>query len=123
MLRDRRLTIVLSLAFSLVSPVVGCGGSGGECPQVDGKWTVTESCDQAAVGMAATITQSKCTFHASNGTAGQMDGTLAPDGSFTASGTCGPSNCSCTGSFSGNQMQEDCLVGPSKQACHIVATR
>lgn len=106
------LTAVLAGCGSDDSPVTGSagggtGGSAGQCPSIDGTWTITSHCDAAAVGSKVTVHQKDCKIESLDPWAGWTGG-IDSGGGISMSGPAGSKSMTCTGTVSGSSMTMKC---------------
>ncbi len=95
----------------------GAGG-GSTCPDLSGRWTITEHCAAHFVGATVTLTQSGCSATDEDGVPVELE----PDGTFTVMGTSPDGEpLDCTGTATTTKITERCKVGPG--SCDIVLTK
>ena len=117
-LSSSSLIALLTLTAALV-PACGSNGSGGQCPNVAGQWTIQSHCQTALQGSPVAVTQNGCSFTANWGGTTPFTGVLSENGASTMTGVTGGTTLTCTGSVTGNTWTNDCNPG----GCHVVCVR
>ena len=83
------------------------GGAGNaSCPDVSGKWTLTEHCDLSFIGMTLNVTENACVLSFAS-PFDAFSGSVSKEGKITLSG---PQNC--TGTATATSVSMNCTPDP-----------
>jgi hypothetical protein len=86
----------------------GSSGSSGQCPSIDGTWTIQSHCVSAQVGSKITVHQKDCKIESVDPWTGWVGGVDA-SGGVSMSGPAGAgASMTCTGAVSGSTIAMSC---------------
>jgi hypothetical protein len=121
----RAFLIVVSCVFATLAcgddsndSAGGAAGSGGQaCPDLSGKWTVSNHCTSLLVGMEVIVTQNGCDV-VTSGSFPNYTGKVQSDGKFTVSGTSAGVSVACAGTSTAHQLTLACTGN-----CNVTLSR